>query len=256
MWLSIAMKLLLILVLLGAYPVFAQTQLWVSVYRGEHPAKTGVRTFSTKNSVNQLQRFRVQNGQTLVVSEKNIVKIPVSNANYADNGEVVIDPTAVAPDRTPVTIASIDGELQVVDATQIDDEGLKLGIPLDINQQVLKGEAASSQNSQLIEVPTGLYITPTLVKPRRKKGQKVNLSAKVISEHSTLDNEAGKQSGVIRLTQSVETRTILLLSQWQHLSDSQTLSYRPALGGNSRVYSTQDVGDQQQAIWVKIEIAR
>ena len=239
-----------------ASPAFAQVQLWVSVYHGEYPNKQGARVFSTSSVKNKLQQFRIENGQTLVVSEKTVVKIPVSTATYADNGEVVIDPNAVVPDRTPIAVATIDGELQVVDATQIDDENLKLGIPLESNQQVLKGEIAHSEQSQLIEVPVGLYITPKLIKPHYKKNQKVTLSAKVVSENNTLDNTAAKKAGIIRLNQSVETKTIIKVNEWFQLSSSQQLSHQPALNRNSRVVSTKRSDDHQQSLWVKVNIVQ
>jgi hypothetical protein len=232
----------------------------VSVFRGKYPNKKGVITHTTNTQVNQLQTIATQEGQAIVVTERGLVKITVSEANYASNTDAPTTPIA-SPEKSAVQLildddALNDGALIVAPDLSETDEDIDLrSLLLSGSDQLQFGEVGRSQQSELVDVPTGLHLRVTLAGKNRSGQPQARVAAKVVSR-DTRSNSAlqNTSESTIYLSNSVKTLTTLPLGEWTAISESNTLSHRPALGANRKVYSTNTNDDNQQSVWVKVEL--
>jgi hypothetical protein len=248
-------------------------RLKVSVYRGKYPTKKGVKFATTDTDINQQQTITTLEGQTVVMTEKGLRKITVADGHYANNSEVVIDPNAPIVDVTvpattdatieeqPATqIIANDGALEVAPAVAGEgNEDVSLAaLSLGSNAQVSAGkvaEVANSSRSELIEVPTGIHLRVTLLGKKQAR-----LSVKIVTAASkeSSSNKLGlnSESERIALSSTIATMTNIEMNQWSKLSEKNTFSHRPELDSNRKVHSTKTADDDEQSVWVKIEIQK
>lgn len=244
----------------------AKKSLKVSVFRGEYPSKKGVVSFSTHRSLNRQQIVQTEEGQTIVITDHNVVKIEVANSTYKNNSDVVDDDIAAA---TAAQITTSDGVLAIVDETADDtltddDVVNELGIvEIPSTGNAANGETGTSQRSELMEVPTGLHLRVTLMNQRQARVavKSVSINQKLAdgdsgsllaSSQDSSGNATANQ--VIALSTSTETLSTVTLNQWTQLSDDQTFTHPPELSTQRKVHSTQSSEDQQASLWVKVEV--
>ncbi len=138
-----------------------QKILLVSVFRGKYPNKKGVITHTTDTQINQLQTIATEEGQTIVVTERNVVKLTVRDTFYANNENA---PTVAVPatSNSAAQIVTSDGDLAILTDDITEEEDIDLGTLLlnSVNQsgsdEKAIGIAGRSQESELIEEPTGI----------------------------------------------------------------------------------------------------
>ncbi len=99
----------------------------------------------------------------------------------------------------------------------------------------------------------------TLAVKHKKRKSRARVSVKAISpvvSSASHSKSAIDSSGAVthNLSTSVETLTTIVLNEWALISEKNTLSHRPALGANRRVFSTNTSADKQQSDWVKVEL--
>jgi hypothetical protein len=229
--------------------------LMVSVFRGKYPNKKGVITHTTDTQVNQLQTIATQEGQTIVVTERGLVKITVSEASYANNVDAPTTPIT-SPEKSAVQLILDDDALVVASELSETEEDIDISsLLLNGSDQQQFGEVGRSQQSELVEVPTGLHLRVTLAGKSRSGQPQARVAAKVVSRdtRSSLVSQNTSESAIY-LSNSVKTLTTLPLGEWTPVSESNTLSHRPALGANRKVYSTKTSDDNEQSVWVKVEL--
>lgn len=232
----------------------------VSVFRGKHPDKKGVKvssTASTNNSgANRLHTIRVEDGQTLVVGETQVVKIPVATTQYANN--IDVDNAGVDPDESSAVSIVVDDGVIASNGVNSSREALEDGQD-GINALAIQnaggrsGEALTQQQYALQQVLSGMHLRLTTVDK-----QKVRVHLKVVTPQ-TSDTQGtstvGKSSNIqaINLSQSVETMSVIPLDQWTKLSENQVFSHRAVLDHSRKTYSTQSTADSEKSIWIKVE---
>ncbi|MFT5116765.1 MAG: hypothetical protein ACI9NY_000288 [Kiritimatiellia bacterium] len=230
-------------------------RLRVSVYRGKYPTKEGVKFATTDTDINHQQTITTLEGQTVVMTEKGLRKITVAEGQYANNSEVVIDPDAPIEEPSVTQIIANNDALEIVpEVVEEGDEDSSLAaLALANNTQASAGEVANSSRSELIEVPTGIHLRVTLLGEKQAR-----LSVKVVTAASNKSsvNKSGdnRSSEAIALSSTIETMTNIAMNQWSKLSERNTFSHRPKLGSNRKVHSTKTADDDEQSIWVKIEL--
>lgn len=231
----------------------------ISVFRGKYPNKKGVVTFSTNTQVNQQQTIVTQEGRTVVMTERGLVKLPTSQAHYANTIGAASSPTPLPTSDTSVAEIIIDNELLAL-ATADAEEDVNTGaLVLEGTEELAQGEVGSSEQYEWVDVPTGLYLRATLAGKNRSGKHQARIAVKAITrdkrDNSSASLGASNNHSVDQpLSSTVETLTTLPLDKWTRISQADTLSHRPALGSNRRVYSTQTRDDDQQAIWVKVSV--
>lgn len=224
--------------------------LLVSVFRGPFPDKKGVKSFSTHAGVNHTQTVSIEEGQTLVVTEKRIVSLVAEKSTYASNN-LEDSSTSSAPlsDRSAVSIIQEDGQLAV---GSDDDSDTNLGaLSLEGNNETARGEVLQRQRNEFIDVPTGLHLRVTLVGKK-----KARVRAKVVSAasaNSAASNEGDASHQVIALSNSLETMATFATNTWFKLSEANTQGHRPALNQSRKVYSTRGKVDDEHSVWLKVE---
>ncbi len=155
-------------------------------------------------------------------------------------------------ERIATEIAANNGELAVIDpaAVATGDEQNLGAIALSSNGQLLKGEVANSRSSELVELPTGVHLRVTLVGKKQAR-----VAAKVVSANEQANTQTSSADvSTIKLSSSVETMSTFAVNQWFQLSQADTLNHRPALASNRKVHSTTINNDEQQSVWVKVEV--
>jgi hypothetical protein len=226
-----------------------QKTLLISVFRGKYPNKPSVKLSTTETKINHLQTIRAEEGQTIVVSEKGLLKITVSEASYANNSEVLIDPAAPIVDRTLTQVVANDGELVLANPAVEDTPTLGV-LSLDRDGSAAKGEMANSQRSELLDVPTGIHLRAILI----GKNQ-VRVNTKVVSAaHQKVASDDSLPRS-IALSNSVETMATFAINTWTPISEKTTFTHLPELGSNRKVYSTSTADDDSQSVWVKVELS-
>lgn len=240
-----------------------QKTLLVSVFRGKYPNKKGVITHTTDTQINQLQTVATEAGQTVVITERNVVKLTVRDTFYANNKNTPIATTTVAlpaASSLATPIVASDGDLTILTDKIIEEEAVDLGtLLLNGSDEKAMGVAGRSQESELIEVPTGIHLRVTLAGKDNKGQPQARVAVKAVSpavSSSAVSGSAISKSDTSthNLSSSVETLTTIALNKWVLISEKNTLSHRPALGSNRRVVSTNTSADKQQSVWVKVEL--
>ena len=238
-----------------------QKTLLVSVFRGKYPNKKGVKTHTTDTQINQLQTVATEEGQTIVVTERNVVKLTVRETLYVNNENAAITTATVpATNNTATQIVTNDGDLAILTDDIAEEEGVDLGtLLLNGSDEKAIGIAGRSQESELIEVPTGIHLRVTLAGKDKSGKPRARVAVKAVSaavSSASLSGSAVSQSdsSTHSLSTSVETLTTIVLNEWALVSEKNTLSHRPALGANRRVFSTNTSADKQQSVWVKVEL--
>ncbi|MGS2718458.1 secretin N-terminal domain-containing protein [Eionea flava] len=231
----------------------------ISVFRGKYPNKKGVVTFSTNTQVNQQQTIVTQEGRTVVMTERGLVKLPTSQAQYANTlGADSTSTTLPASDTAAAEIIIEDALLAL--ATADDEDNITTGaLVLEGTGELAQGEVGRSEKYEWVEVPTGLYLRATLMGNSRSNKPQARIAVKAVTRDKRMsgsDSLNGSSDGRVDqpLSSTVETLTTLPLDEWTRISQADTVSHRPALGSNRRVYSTQTRDDHQQAIWVKVSV--
>jgi len=235
-----------------------QKKLLVSVFRGKYPNKKGVITHTTDTQINQLQTVATEEGQTVVVTERNVVKIVVRDSLYVNNENA---PAVALPaqDHSATQVAVDDAGLTIL-TDEIEKEGVDLGtLLLNGNDEKAIGITGRSQESEVIEVPTGIHLRVTLAGKDKKGHLRARVAVKAVSAAVSSTSLSGSASNkpdtsTHNLSTSVETLTTITLNEWALISEKNTLSHRPALGANRRVVSTHTSADKQQSVWVKVEL--
>ena len=236
-----------------------QKTLLVSVFRGKYPNKKGVKTHTTDTQINQLQTVATEEGQTVVITERNVVKLTVRDTLYANNENA---PTvAVSATSNPATqIVMNEDDLAILTDEIAEEEAVDLGtLLLNGSDEKAIGVVGRSQESEVIEVPTGIHLRVTLAGKDKKGKHRARVAVKAVSpavSSASLSGSASHTSDTSthKLSTSVETLTTITLNEWALISEKNTLSHRPALGANRRVVSTNTSADKQQSVWVKVEL--
>lgn len=227
-----------------------QTMLQVSVFRGKYPNKKGVITHTTNTQINQLQTIATEEGQIVVVTERGLAKIKVSDTLYMNNTDAVASPSA---DKSTAQIMIDDNALTALTTNTAVTEAAELGvIALDNTGELLTGEIARGQKSELVDVPSGIHLRVTLAGKNKAGQQQARAAIKVVTPTVQSANALAVES--IALSSSVETLTTFPVNEWVLISENNTLSHRPALGANRVVHSTDTADDKQQSVWLKVEV--
>lgn len=226
-----------------------RVQLQIFIFRGQYPDKKGIKSFTTNTHINQSNTIRVEEGQTFVVTEKRLLKVDVGSTDYANNsGQSTV--TATSLDTSATTIVVNDGVLDTLaNAAITGNDDTNLGeLILDGQASIPVAEALTSTRSELMAVPSGLHVRVTLAGAKQAR-----VAAKIVS---AVDQQKEVSEGIeaIELTRGVETLSTFSLNTWAKLSESQTFSHRPVMNTQRKVYSTQTTDDQQQAVWMKVEV--
>ncbi|MFT7388964.1 MAG: hypothetical protein ACI8VC_002226 [Candidatus Endobugula sp.] len=229
--------------------------LMVSVFRGKYPNKKGVITYTTDTHVNQLQRIATQEGQIVVLTERGLVKITVSEALYASNIDAPTTPMTLAA-GSAVQLILEDDELVAAAEPSETGEGVEINSLLLGGSNLQQfGEVGRSQQSELVDVPAGLHLRVTLAGKNRSGQLQARVTASVVSKDTRSSSMPKDTStSAIYLSSSVKTLTTFPLGEWTPISESNTLSHRPVLGANTKVYSTNTREDNQQSVWVRVEM--
>jgi hypothetical protein len=237
-----------------------QKILLVSVFRGKYPYKKGVITHTTDTQINQLQTVSTEEGRTIVVSERNVVKLKVRDTSYVNNESApVVAVPAPVPENSATQIVADDGDLTILTEEIVEEEGIELGtLLLNGSDEKTIGIAGRSQESELIDVPTGIHLRVTLAGKDKNGKPRARVAVKTVSlvDSGTSSASGGNKSDISthQLSTSIETLATIVLNEWVLISEKNTLSHRPALGANRQVFSTRTSADKQQSVWVKVEL--
>lgn len=198
----------------------------VSIFRGKHPDKNGSKIASTDTGINHLQTISIEDGQTLVVGEKQVLKIPMATVQYA---------TQFANRRVDNSDVGTGSEAAIVS-----------GSPTS-------GEILGQKQYALQQIPTGMHLRLDLLDK-----QQVRVHLKVVTPHVSDTSELHTENKhsrlqTITLSQSVETMSTIPLARWAKLSENAVFSHRAVLDHYSKTYSIQSTADAEESVWVKVE---
>ncbi len=236
-----------------------QVRLKVSVYRGKYPEQSSVKSYTTNAGINRSQIVYTEEGQTIVVTEQNLVKIPIEHSYYHNNAGVAANSNVPLVPNKGLQIVTNDGVLEALDIPVVDEDEEGLNVATINSTDISKGELANTQKNHLQTVQTGLYLRVTLQGKNRNGEQQARVGIKSVHIPEALLAEKTKTHDLdvqnFAVSSSIEVISTLIVGQWMLLSEQNTLSHQLPLNNKSKVYSTQTSSDSQESLWVKVELA-
>ncbi len=227
-----------------------QSRLKVSVYRGKYPSIDGRKIATTNAAVNRLSTLETLNGQTIIVSERGVSKIAVSEIQYGNNINTIVPLSSnaianIAIGEEGVLQANNNGVL-----TKGDETSGVISLPDPANNT--QGETLRENKYQIVENMTGMHLRVALLGK-----DKVTVTAKFVSP-SALPTVDDKHITTLSLSTSIETVTSSPLNQWFVIGELDQFSHQPALNNKgarrkTTVASTETSEDSQQSVWVMVE---
>jgi hypothetical protein len=213
----------------------------VSVFRGRFPDKPGVRLLSTKAKVNRVNHMRIEDGQTVVIAENQLLKIPVANTQFIKKTAVLDQPNMA--NNTVSTVVN-DDQLETVMVTNDETESAAIE-----GSDTVLGEVLSQQQYRLQAVPTGVHVRISIVDQQR-----VRIALKIVSAINDTVHPARHDEAIpLSVSHSLTTLSVIPMNTWTKISEDQSFTHRAVLNASRKVYSTQTHHDAEHSLWLKIQ---